>query len=145
MTPDQGFDLQVEASLENLHDVRDYIERTGQRLGARQEALGDLRLVVDEAVTNIVLHGYGGRGGPIELHMEGDGDAIVIRIRDRAPAFDADHVEAPHLEQALEDRPYGGMGIFLIRRMTDEAEFRPLPGGGNELKLVKRNAIESAG
>jgi len=141
MTPDEGFDLRVEARLENLHEVRDYIERTGRRLGARDDVLGDLRLVVDEAVTNIVLHGYQDRGGPIDLHMEKDGDAIVVRIRDRAPAFNAEDVEEPHLDQALEDRPYGGMGIFLIRRMTDEAKFSSLPGGGNELKLVKRNAI----
>jgi hypothetical protein len=33
------------------------------------------------------------------------------------------------------------MGLFLIKKLTDEAEFLSLPGGGNELKLVKRRAI----
>jgi hypothetical protein len=33
------------------------------------------------------------------------------------------------------------MGVYLIRKLTDEADFRPLPGGGNELRLVKRGAI----
>jgi hypothetical protein len=35
------------------------------------------------------------------------------------------------------------MGIFLIRKMMDEAEFSPLPGGGNEIRLVKRGAIQT--
>ena len=137
----QAFNLSVEASLDNLHKVRDYIDLAGKRLGVDKGALGDLRLVVDEAVTNVIIHGYKGRGGIVELHMERDGDAVVIRIRDRAESFDASHVHAPQLDTALAERPFGGMGIYLIRKMTDEAEFRPVPGGGNELRLVKRGAI----
>ena len=107
-----------------------------------ESALGDLRLVVDEAVTNIVLYGYEGRGGAVNLHMERDGDAVVIVIRDQAKPFDVDQVHAPQLDSSLADRPFGGMGIFLIRSMTDVAEGRPLPGGGNELRLVRRGAID---
>jgi hypothetical protein len=47
------------------------------------------------------------------------------------------------LDTALKDRPFGGMGIFLIRKMTDEAEFLPRSGGGNEIRLVKRGAVSS--
>ena len=106
-----------------------------------ESALADLRLVVDEAVTNVIIHGYGNLDGVVELHMEGEGDAVIIRIRDKAKTFDPSHVNAPQLDTALKDRPFGGMGIFLIKKMTDEAEFLPLPGGGNEIRLVKRGAI----
>jgi len=141
MSAKQGFDLSVEASLENLHEVRDYIDRAGESFGVDSNVLADLRLVVDEAVTNVILHGYDGRSGQVELHMERDGDAVIIRIRDQAESFDASHVNAPQLDTSLADRPFGGMGIFLIKKLTDEAEFLSLPGGGNELKLVKRRAI----
>ena len=141
MSTEQAFDLSVKASLENLQKVRQYIDQAGERLGVSESALGDLRLVVDEAVTNVIIHGYGEFDGVVELHMEGEGDAVIIRIRDRAKTFDASHVTAPQLDTALKDRPFGGMGIFLIRKMTDEAEFLPLPGGGNEIRLVKRGAI----
>lgn len=142
MGKEQAFDLSVNASLDNLQKVRKYIDQAGARLGVSESALGDLRLVVDEAVTNVVLHGYGNDPSKmIELHMEGDGDAVIVRIRDRAKPFDPSNVSAPQLDTALKDRPFGGMGIFLIREMTDEAEFFPLPGGGNEIRLVKRGAI----
>lgn len=142
MNAEQGFDLSVNASLENLQKVREYVDQAGAQLGVTESALGDLRLVVDEAITNVILHGYGNDPSKkVELHMEGDGDAVVIRIRDRAKTFDPAGVSAPQLDTALKDRPFGGMGIFLIKEMTDEAEFLPLPGGGNEIRLLKRGAI----
>jgi serine/threonine-protein kinase RsbW len=135
------FDLSVKANLENLQEIRSYIDQIGASLGVSESALGDLRLVVDEAVTNVVIHGYAEHEGIVEIHMEGDGDAVIIRIRDHAKTFDPKEVSEPQLDTALKDRPFGGMGIFLIKKMTDEAEFLPLDGGGNEIRLVKRGAI----
>ena len=141
MSTEQVFDLSIKASLDNLLKVRQYINQMGERLGVNEGALADLCLAVDEAVTNVIIHGYDDIDGLVELHMERDGDAVVIRIRDRAKTFDPSHVNAPQLDTALKDRPFGGMGIFLIKKMTDEAVFLPLPGGGNEIRLVKRRAI----
>jgi len=139
----QAFDLSVEASLDKLQDVRSFIDRAGTCLGVGERVLGDLKLAVDEAVTNVVLHGYAKPGGVVEVRMHADGSDIVIRILDRASRFDPDAVEAPHLDTPLKDRPAGGMGIFLIRQMTDRAEFLPRAGGGNELRLVKCGAIDT--
>jgi len=136
----QAFDLSVRASLDNLQEVRAFIDRAGAGLGVGENILGDLKLAVDEAVTNVVLHGYGNAGGDVELHMRADGDDVVISILDRAGRFDPDEVEAPRLDTPLHERPAGGMGIFLIRQMTDQAVFLPRPGGGNEIRLVKRGA-----
>jgi len=143
LSSEQVFDLSVKASLDNLKEVRSYIDRMGAQLGVNERALGDLRLVVDEAVTNVVLYGYEDLEGIVEVHMQRDGEAVVIRIRDHAKTFDPSHVDDPQLDTILKDRPFGGMGIFMIKKMTDETEFLPLPGGGNEIRLVKRNAIQT--
>ena len=142
MGDEQAFDLSVKANLECLKKVRQYITQAAAQLGVNDEALGDLLLVVDEAVTNVVIHGYGDDEGQVEVHMRADGSAVSIQIRDRAETFNPSHVNAPQLDTDLKDRPFGGMGIFLIRKMTDEAEFLPLAGGGNEIRLVKRGAIQ---
>ena len=142
MSPERVFDLTVNASLENLQMVRQYIEQASSRLGVSPEILGDLLLVVDEAVTNVIIHGYDDSEGVVKLHMETEGSSVIISIQDQAKDFDANMVNAPKLDTALKDRPFGGMGIFLIRKMTDEAEFLSLAGGGNELRLVKHGAIQ---
>jgi len=143
MAAKQVFDLAVRARLENLQKARHYIDQKGESLGVSESALGDLRLAVDEAVTNVIIHGYGNLDGMVELHMEADGDTVVVRVRDHAKTFDASHINAPQLDTALKDRPIGGMGLFLIKKMTDEVEFLALPGGGNELRLIKRGAIQT--
>jgi serine/threonine-protein kinase RsbW len=142
MSPERVFDLAVDANLDNLQKVRQYIEQASNRLGVSPEVLGDLLLVVDEAVTNVIIHGYGDSEGVVKLHMEAEGDSVIISIRDQAKDFDASMVNAPKLDTALKDRPFGVMGIFLIRKMTDEVEFLSLPGGGNELRLVKHGVIQ---
>jgi len=135
------FEFSIEADLENLKAVRSFINNSGNTLGVKNDTLGDLCLVVDEAVTNIILHGYDDRDGNVDVQMERDGDSVVISIRDTAKSFDAADVETPHLDTSLREREFGGMGVFLIRKLTDEAEFRTLPGGGNELRLVKHKAF----
>ena len=137
------FEFSIEADLENLKEVRSFIESSGKALGVITDTLGDLCLVVDEAVTNIIIHGYDDRDGNVDVLMERAGDSVVISIRDTAKSFDAADVETPHLETSLREREFGGMGVFLIRKLTDEAEFRTLQDGGNELRLVKRQAFSS--
>lgn len=132
------FELSLIADLDKLGEVRSFIKRAGTALGAPDEMVGDLCLVVDEAVTNIVLHGYSGAGGPVEVHVERDGDDLVVLLRDRAADFDGHGVQAPKLDESLAERKLGGMGVYLIRQLTDRSEFRPRAGGGNELRLVKR-------
>ena len=137
MTPDDRLEFALEAQLESLGDCRAYIDEKGEALGLEKPLLGDLRLVVDEAVTNIVVHAYQGEGGPVELQLSRDGDDVIVLIRDQGPAFDPDGVAEPALETALAERAPGGMGIFLMRQMMDEVTFTPQPEGGNELRLVK--------
>ena len=136
-------ELSVEADLGNLKKVRSFISETGKSLGANDDSVGDMCLVVDEAVTNVILHGYDGRQGTVQVIVESEDGALVITIRDQAKAFNPDEVEAPHLEESLIERDYGGMGVFLINKLTDAAEFRQLPGGGNELRLVKKGVIDA--
>jgi len=61
-----------------------------------------------------------------------------IELRDHAPGFDPTRVPPPDLTQPLEEREPGGLGVFLTRHMVDEMRYRALPGGGNELTLIKR-------
>jgi anti-sigma regulatory factor (Ser/Thr protein kinase) len=141
MASDESQGLALRAGLVNLDEFRAYIDRVGTALGLGSPLLGDLRLVVDEAVTNIVLHGYGGKGGPVELQLAREGGDIVVLIRDEAPPFNPDAVEEPDLDAALPQRKPGGMGIFLMRQMMDEVVFQPQPGGGNELGVPPRSSM----
>ena len=125
----------------DLADIRHFVQATGHQLGLESSVIVALQQAVDEAVSNILIHGYQGQAGPIELdigHKEAD---LWIRLRDEAPLFDPTQVPPPDSTIPLLLRPPGGLGLPIIRQAMDELRYRPLPEGGNELTLVKRKVI----
>jgi len=133
-----GASLVVPADVDSLAQVRDFVDSSAALLGLSEPAAGELLLAVDEAVSNIIMHGYAGRDGAIEIEVSGDGDGIVVRLRDDAPLFDPTAAATPRLDiSPLErDRP-GGYGVELVRRLVDDLRYRVGANGRNELTLVK--------
>ena len=72
----------------DLQSVRAFVQEHARRAGLDEEQVDDLVQAVDEMTTNVLVHGYRKQPGPLEVDVERDGDAIVVRIRDEAPPFD---------------------------------------------------------
>jgi serine/threonine-protein kinase RsbW len=128
---------QFNAVRRNLSAIRDFVEQAAAVLGADLDSIYDMAGAVDEAATNVIIHGYHDQGGPLEIELTRDGDSLVVHMRDSAAAFDPTTVAAPDTTLSLDERPLGGMGIHLIRQYTDAISYRALPGGGNEVTLTR--------
>jgi serine/threonine-protein kinase RsbW len=139
--------MQIIASLDrviekkDLADIRHFIEATGHQLSLEASVIAALRRAVDEAVSNIVRHGYQNQAGPLRLDIGQKGADLWVRLRDEAPVFDPTHVPPPDSSIPLPLRPPGGLGLPFIRQAIDELRYRPLANGGNELTLVKRDVM----
>ncbi len=129
--------LSFSAELKNLAAIRSFVGETTTSLGADPDTAQDLVQATDEAATNIILYGYAGQPGEIEVNIGRQDKTLVICLRDEAPAFDPTAVPPPDLTLPLEKRPLGGLGIYLIRRSIDEIHHHLLPGGGNQLTFFK--------
>jgi anti-sigma regulatory factor (Ser/Thr protein kinase) len=69
------------AGVSDLPAIRAFVHTTAGSLGARPEAVDDLVLAVDDAAANVITHGYGGRGGPLEVEVSGDGlEVAFVRV-----------------------------------------------------------------
>ena len=134
--------LKLRASLEQLSRIRDFVVDSVTPLGVSKASIDDLRLAVDEAVTNIITHGYG-EPGDIELEVETDGVDLIIVLRDQAPSFDPAHAPAANLEPPGERDNPGGFGVYLIKSMMDEIRYQSTDTG-NELTMIKRGVVENA-
>jgi serine/threonine-protein kinase RsbW len=130
--------LWIDANPQNLAALRDFVSKAAASLGASRRVVDDLVLAVDETATNIIVHGYQGRPGSIAVQVELEGDEIVIRLYDRAGFFDPLQYPPPNLDLPLEERPEGGLGIYLARKSVDSVAYRRLPDGRNELTLRKK-------
>jgi serine/threonine-protein kinase RsbW len=135
---DQPYTLHITAELKNLAAIRRFTEKAAGELQTPLHAIEDLTLAVDEAVTNVIVHGYRRGPGTIEINVRRDRDLLVVSLLDQAPVFDPTSVPRPDLDIPLERRPFGGMGVHLMRESVDEILYRALPQGGNELTLVKK-------
>ncbi len=131
------------AELTDLAGIRGFLDAAATDLGADGLAIRDLVIAANEAVANIIRHGYRGSPGPIDVIVERQPDAIVVRLRDEAPTFDPTTVPAPDLTVPLEERRAGGLGVYLTRTCVDDVTH--LPVGGNELTLVKKLAAGERG
>lgn len=131
--------LTIDADLTRLAEVRRFVRETAPGLGADETMVGELVQAVDEWVTNVIVHGYRGGSGPIEVELERSRFEIEVRIRDAAPAFDPDTAPAFDKTLPLERRPAGKMGIHLIRELSDRFERRDPDGaeGGNVVTICK--------
>jgi serine/threonine-protein kinase RsbW len=129
--------LCLAAELENLAMIRNFVRESAAALGVDPTVVSDLVLAVDEAATNVIVHGYQGRQGTIEIEVAREAMDVVVRMRDDAPPFDPTSAPSPDLIQPLEERTPGGLGIYLIRQYMDEVIHCITPQGGNELILRK--------
>jgi serine/threonine-protein kinase RsbW len=99
-----------------------------------EETLGDLKLALTEACTNSVRHAYHeGREGVVEIRYELLSDRLVVEVLDDGKGFDTD--AQAELEDGLSE---GGLGIAIIRALSDELEIGDRPDGhGSRLKFAK--------
>lgn len=130
--------LRIAADLKQLAAIRRFVEEAAAAFKIDPDAILDVVQAVDESAANIIMHGYRGQPGSIEIAVRRDGNALVIQLRDQARPFDPTSVPPPDVTLPLERRPVGGLGIYLTRLLVDEMRHRATPQGGNELTLVKK-------
>ena len=131
------------ATVRDLNDIREFLENAVLNLGGDEDSAGDFVLAVNEAVTNILLHGYNERPGPVTVSVEVDGADLLVRLLDDAPLFDPTAVPPPDITLPLEERPLGGLGVHMMRQLTDELVYTVTENGKNELAFVKHGVVGS--
>ncbi|KFN49058.1 SpoIIE family protein phosphatase, partial [Arenimonas composti] len=97
----------------------------------------DLDLVIEEVATNVLGHCGDCPMPQLSLQAVVDGDRLALRFTDDGPAFDPLAAPPPDLEADIADRPIGGLGVFLIRELSEEVAYARV-GPHNVLRVVLR-------
>jgi len=94
-------------------------------------------LALEEVFTNIVMHGsQPGRVPQVEVSLVLAGDGLTMTVEDDGPQFDPLSLPPPDITAGLEDRPVGGLGVFLIRQIMDAVSYQRI-GTRNQLRITK--------
>ena len=123
---------------ENLAAARAFVRHFLKAEQIPERESEALVLGVDEACSNIIRHAYGSSAPhPISLMCERQGNALCFRLRD----FGAPVDPAQFTRRPLDQVEPGGLGLYLIERIFDEAVYNPKPLG-TELVLIKHLSKE---
>jgi anti-sigma regulatory factor (Ser/Thr protein kinase) len=112
----------VPATLDSLGAIAEYVLAAAASAGLDRRASYRLRLAVDEIVTNIIVHGYGDAelSGTLELRADFDERALTVSIEDSGLPYDPRLTPVPDTSLPLEERPIGGLGVYLALKSVDE-------------------------
>lgn len=129
--------LSVPGSLDSLGPLRDCVRTAASSAGLDRTAVYRLVLAVDEVATNIVTHGYDEAGlvGAIVIWCEVDPDVFRVCIEDTGAPYDPSRYHAVDVDQPLENRKEGGLGVFLAMHGVDDLQYGNA-GGRNLHKLI---------
>jgi serine/threonine-protein kinase RsbW len=130
---------EVKAHLDNLGEIRNFIQASIGTVDLTLDRAGELILAVDETVSNIIMHGFKSTEGNIEVWVFKHPEAILVQILDNAPLFDPTRENDPHLEiSPLERDKPGGFGLYLLNHLVDKVSYRVNEDGRNELTFLKK-------
>lgn len=90
-------------------------------------------VVVEELVLNIVDYSH---SEYLDIEILRDEKSITLRIHDAGMPFNPLERELPDLSLPMEDRPIGGLGIFMVIKYMDSVTY-DYAGGENILTLIK--------
>ena len=137
---DQQFGITIGSDIAEIPEVSAWLEEVMQASGFSEEAILDTQLAVEEAITNVIVHGYKKPGGEVSITCHISSDCLEVEIADTAPRFDPLSIPEPNIESSIDQRSIGGLGVFLIRQVMDGVSYR-YENGKNILVLTKRRTI----
>lgn len=119
-------DYRLKNDLAEIQLLAEAVELFGQEKGLPSKLIFQVNLVLDEILTNAISYGYpeGGKHEiQVRLMMEGTKE-LIIEVRDDGLPFNPLEADAPDINQDINERPIGGLGIHLVRQMTDEIAYQ---------------------
>ncbi|RMG63885.1 MAG: HAMP domain-containing protein [Calditrichaeota bacterium] len=130
-------EITIPAQMSQLNRVRDFIEQIGKKYKFSHKIVNSFKLVVDEACTNIIRHGYQDiEEGQITIRAIVRRMSLTMVIIDQGRSFDPRQVKNPDLNKYIQIGKKGGLGIFMMRKLMDDIKYN-ITENGNELRLTK--------
>ena len=114
----QHFSLVMRNDIQQIPTLAEWIDM----IGLPQELSMPVNLAMEEAVSNVMLYAYPEGHGQVLVECT-KSDKLVFTITDSGVPFDPTQQAEPDVTQNFEQRPIGGLGIFLVRQIMDDIRY----------------------
>ncbi len=123
----------------SAEDIIEYIIDIFSKNNFPAEKTNQLRLGIEEAIVNVCnyayIHNFPVTTGPVEIDIRIDGNSFFVQIRDEGIPYNPLKSPTPELWAPAEEKEIGGLGIYLIKQMTDDISYEN-DGTSNFLRLT---------
>ena len=117
--------LTLPNDIETIPQLNEFIDGFCEQRDIDNDITMSLNLAIEEAVVNVMNYAYPeGTVGYVDIEAEADDHFVTFVISDTGKPFDPTQKDEVNTELSVEDRPIGGLGIHLVRRMMDEISYR---------------------
>ncbi|MCM1136239.1 MAG: ATP-binding protein [Clostridium sp.] len=130
--------ITIAAKTENLDRVLAFVEEELEQLAGGRKAAVQIAVAVEEIFVNIAQYAYGPLGGDvtIEIFSKKEPEEVTIFFKDSGIPYDPLARPDPDVTLSIEERPIGGLGVYMVKKSMDEV-FYEYKDGQNILRLRK--------
>ncbi len=118
--------ITITSDIENIKVVENFIDQLSAEYNIAEDLYGNILVATLEAATNAIRHGnkydltkY------VFINAKIDDGQLILSVKDEGLGFDYDNLDDPTLPENIQK--FSGRGVYLIRELSDKAEF--LEGG----------------
>ena len=110
---------------QELLRLAELVEKFGAEHHLADDLINNVNLVLDEMVSNVIKYGHAPTDpGDIKVTLSVDDTRLTIDITDAGVAFNPLEAKPPDLDLPIMERPVGGLGIHIVKTLTETATYR---------------------
>ena len=130
--------MTIAAKTENLDKIIDFVNEHLESVDCSMKVMTQMDIVVEELFVNIANYAYGDGAGDMTLLVEFTDEprSVKLTFTDSGMPYDPLAREDPDVSLSAEERPIGGLGIFMVKNMVDKLYYE-YKDGENILRLEK--------
>ena len=134
--------LTLPNDIETIPQLNEFIDTVAEEIGLDMSLTMSLNLAIEEAVVNVMEYAYPeGEQGNVDIEVIADDKWLTFIISDNGIPFDPTTQKDADTTLSAEERPIGGLGIFLVRQLMDSINYQR-ENGKNILTLSKKMEIQ---
>jgi serine/threonine-protein kinase RsbW len=115
--------IQVPSMIENIRMIESFIDNAKDKFHLDDDIYGNIMIAVTEAVNNAIKHGNSNnKSKNVHLSLFLQDSMIKFIVKDEGEGFNYENLPDPTAPENLK-KP-GGRGIFLMKHLSDEVQFR---------------------
>ena len=115
--------IELPAEIKNFVEFNTWLENMCSKYEVPMNYLMKLQLVAEEIFVNITSYAYTETGGEVDVIFAKDANLITLRFEDKGIPYNPLEKEDPDITLSAQERPIGGLGIFLVKQYVDDITY----------------------